>query len=168
MKFAIYQKCTNNVPIVYQYQKCTNNTPRASNSGSDSLSAFFLSWCQTEGITFSRLSRKPINYSSLLVIQKERELITESYRRKVQEVIDGDSFTIQKPIQEFNKIRIEGIDTPEVGQPYYKKAKRRLAGKIGGKTVTIKPVGQSYDRLVAEVYCDRQNLTRWMQERMYK
>lgn len=94
--------------------------------------------------------------------------MAKSYRRKVQGIIDGDTFWIQKPIKGFQKVRLAGVGAPERGKPYGEKAMHRLRGMIGGKVVTIKPVGTSYDRVVAEVYSGRRSVNKRMKNRIYK
>ena len=70
-------------------------------------------------------------------------------RRKVQKVIDGDTFTIRKRIWGSQRIRIAGKNAPERGRQAYL-AKRRLS-RLRGKVVTLKPVAKSYGRTVAYV-----------------
>lgn len=59
--------------------------------------------------------------------------MSESYRRRVQGIIDGDTFWIQKPIMGFTKVRLANVNAPARGKPYGEKAMRRLRGMIGEK-----------------------------------
>ena len=52
----------------------------------------------------------------------------------------------------FNKIRLKNIDAPEIDTPQGEKAIRYLKQLLEGKRVTFKPVGISYDRVVADVW----------------
>ena len=52
----------------------------------------------------------------------------------------------------FNKIRLKNIDAPESGTPQGEKAVRYLKQLLEGKRVRFKPVGISYDRVVADVW----------------
>jgi micrococcal nuclease len=55
---------------------------------------------------------------------------------KVIGIIDGDTYDIlvdNKPV----RIRMEGIDAPERGMPYNKKAKQYLANMVFGKMITV-------------------------------
>lgn len=63
-------------------------------------------------------------------------------------VIDGDTIVISG-----TKIRIAGIDAPELDHPWGQKSKYGLISMCKGKVVTahIKE-GQSYDRIVAKCY----------------
>ena len=52
----------------------------------------------------------------------------------------------------FNKIRLKNIDAPEIGTPQGEKAVHYLKQLLEGKRVRFKPVGISYDRVVADVW----------------
>ena len=52
----------------------------------------------------------------------------------------------------FHKIRLKNIDAPEIGTPQGEKAIRYLKQLLEGKRVRFKPVGISYDRVVADVW----------------
>lgn len=73
-------------------------------------------------------------------------------RRKVKRIIDGDTFIVGRKIGNTNRIRLAGINAPAKHQFGGKKAMNRLRGLIGGKIVTIVPVGRSYNRIVAKVH----------------
>lgn len=72
-------------------------------------------------------------------------------KRKVQRVIDGDTFKVRRNVAGSQYVRIAGLNAPEKGQQGYASAKRALIRQIGGRTVAIKPVGRSYGRTVAKV-----------------
>jgi endonuclease YncB( thermonuclease family) len=70
------------------------------------------------------------------------ELVGRAY------VIDGDTIAISRI-----KIRISGIDAPELDRPWGKKAKWALVNICKGQVVTAKLNGErSYDRLVGTCY----------------
>lgn len=72
-------------------------------------------------------------------------------KRYVVRVIDGDTFVLKSGA----KVRLIGVDTPEINQPYYKKAKDFLRSLIEGKVVFLeKDVSQTdrYGRLLRYVY----------------
>lgn len=52
----------------------------------------------------------------------------------------------------FNKIRLKNIDAPESGTLQGERAVRYLKQLLEGKRVRFKPVGISYDRVVADVW----------------
>jgi endonuclease YncB( thermonuclease family) len=67
-------------------------------------------------------------------------------------VVDGDTADVQLE-SGMIRIRFHGIDAPELGQPYGKAAKARLAELVFGKSVTVEPFEQDrYDRLVARLW----------------
>ena len=81
----------------------------------------------------------------------------KSTRRKVQKIIDGDTFMVRRNVGGSQYIRIAGINTPEKGERGYTNAKKHLQ-KLKGETVTIRPVGKSYGRTVAEVIYNRRKI----------
>ena len=65
-------------------------------------------------------------------------------------VIDGDTIKIRGM-----KIRLAGINAPELDQPYGVKSKYEMVKIVKGKTVYVVPDGTtSYDRIVATCYVD--------------
>lgn len=81
-----------------------------------------------------------------------------SYRRKVEKVIDGDTFKVRNKVNNSQYVRVAGLRCPEKGQPGYHSAKQNLARQIQGKTVTVKPKARSYGRTVADVIYKRRRL----------
>lgn len=82
----------------------------------------------------------------------------KSYRRRVQKIIDGDTFKIRKKVNNSQYIRITGLNCPEKGQRGYSSAKQKLIRQIQGKTVTVKPKAKSYGRVVADVIHKRKRI----------
>ena len=66
--------------------------------------------------------------------------VIEEFSGKVIGVTDGDTIKVLVN-KETVKVRLEGIDAPESGQSYGKKAKEALAEMVAGKTVTVKKTG---------------------------
>lgn len=63
-------------------------------------------------------------------------------------VIDGDTLVIGR-----TKIRLAGIDAPELDQPYGQKAKWAMVGLCKGQVITAELTGEtSHDRLVGTCY----------------
>ena len=67
-------------------------------------------------------------------------------KARVTRIIDGDTFKIAR-----KSIRLANVDAPEIGARGGAKAKSELKDMIGGKTISYKPVGKSYNRVVAQV-----------------
>jgi len=76
----------------------------------------------------------------------------KDWNGKVVKVIDGDSLLIKQG-REIYEIRLYGIDAPEYGQDYGKKAKSYLRKYILYKNVSVEPKDiDKYHRIVALVY----------------
>ena len=70
-------------------------------------------------------------------------------KETVTKIIDGD--TIETSVRK-KRIRIEGIDTPEKGQPGYSEAKKALKQLLKDEKITVTPVATDvYGRTVAKV-----------------
>lgn len=82
-----------------------------------------------------------------------------SVRRKVQKVIDGDTFKVRRRVRGTQFVRIAGLNAPERGKRGYSAAKKKLS-RLEGKVVTIRPVGRSYGRVIATVFYRRRKLRR--------
>jgi len=93
-------------------------------------------------------------------IKNDSEMLNMVMRRKVKRIIDGDTFIVNRKIGKTNVIRLAGINAPEKYQFGGKTATNRLRGLIGGKTVTIVPVGTSYHRIVANVRSNRKSINK--------
>ncbi len=69
-------------------------------------------------------------------------------------VVDGDTFRYG-----FQRIRIRGIDAPELSEPGGLNAAKRLEALLTQGSVHMIPRGKDvYDRLVADVFIDGQNV----------
>lgn len=67
-------------------------------------------------------------------------------------VHDGDTLTGLTGAREQIKVRLEGIDAPELGQPFGRAAKRALSDKVFGKRVEIVTTHRDrYGRTVGRV-----------------
>ena len=63
-------------------------------------------------------------------------------------IIDGDTIVVDKI-----KIRLAGIDAPELNQPWGQKSKWEMVRICKGNTIDVKLTGEtSYDRLVGTCY----------------
>lgn len=80
---------------------------------------------------------------------------------KVIGVTDGDTITVLDSEKHQVKIRLEGIDAPESGQPFGTQAKKALSEKAFGKEVTIKETGKDkYGRTLGHVYVGKLHVNR--------
>jgi len=84
----------------------------------------------------------------------------QPFTAKCVGVTDGDTITVLTSDKKQIKIRLYGIDCPEGGQAFGKKAKRFTSQLVFGKTVKIKPVTKDrYGRTVAHVFVDGKSLS---------
>ena len=95
--------------------------------------------------TSSSISSKEVTFSKSVIVTQEQEII-----RGKCHVIDGDTIVIGK-----QKIRLAGIDAPELHNPYGKQAKWALIDLSKGQDITAQLTGElSYDRVVAKCFLD--------------
>lgn len=84
-------------------------------------------------------------------------------RGRVVRIADGDSFTILVGNNRQQRIRLYGVDSPENGQPYSKRAKQALGEMISEKDLVIREKNKDrYGRIVALVYADGININEAM------
>lgn len=70
----------------------------------------------------------------------------------VVKVHDGDTITVLDASRTQHKIRLSGIDAPELAQAYGRASRDHLAGQVAGKTVNIEWNKQDqYGRTVGKV-----------------
>ena len=80
---------------------------------------------------------------------------SDDYLATCVRVIDGDTLTVADENQNLHRIRIVGMDAPELAQPYGKAAKAALAELILHKEVHVLPAGvDKYDRELAQLRYD--------------
>lgn len=69
-------------------------------------------------------------------------------------VVDGDTIRVGS-----ERIRLRGIDTPELSELEGPAAKRRLEELLRSGSIRIEPRGRDvYDRLLADVFVNEQNV----------
>lgn len=75
------------------------------------------------------------------------------YQATVVAVYDGDTITVRA--DKTVKIRLDGIDAPELKQPHGQASKQALSGLVFGKTITVTPANKDrYGRTVAQIKAD--------------
>jgi endonuclease YncB( thermonuclease family) len=76
-----------------------------------------------------------------------------SLHGKVIKIIDGDTYDILLNNHTTKRIRMDGIDAPERGMPFYKSSKNYLSNLCFGTGVLIEPTGKDrYGRTLAKTW----------------
>jgi endonuclease YncB( thermonuclease family) len=71
------------------------------------------------------------------------------------QIVDGDTITVLDAAKTQHRVRLAGIDAPELGQPYGKTSRQHLALLVGGKRVTVDwQKRDRYGRIVGKVLQD--------------
>jgi len=87
----------------------------------------------------------------------------DPFPAQVVSVHDGDTITVRS--SETYKIRLYGIDAPELKQPHGQASKHALSKMTFGKSINVIPTGKDrYGRVVAKVESDGVNVNRAMVE----
>ncbi len=74
---------------------------------------------------------------------------------KVIAIIDGDTYDLLVEGKKTVRVRMEGIDAPERGMPYYRVAKQYLGSLCFGKTVILQVTGiDNHGRYLGFTYLD--------------
>ena len=98
----------------------------------------------------------------LLIACTSFSISAASISGKTVGVHDVDTITVLQGRTQY-KIRLEGIDTPELKQAFGTKAKQALSGKVFGKKVQVKwEEKDRYGRILGSVYVGR----RWINNEM--
>ncbi|RQO32353.1 hypothetical protein DBR32_01740 [Taibaiella sp. KBW10] len=96
-------------------------------------------------------------YTALCATKNKQALpalqVNKTYSGRSVSVADGDTFTLLTEDKVSYNIRLEGIDAPEKGMPYYKVSKKYLAQLLLEKKLEcmVKKVDQ-YGRYVGRIY----------------
>jgi len=105
--------------------------------------------------------------------QPEVQSIAFENRFKVVEIIAGDTFIVS-PGWKWNneigaRIRPDGYNTPEKGDPKFQETKEKLEQLLLNKEIELKkPVMLSYGRLLCDVYLNDKNLKTYFPEYLVK
>lgn len=87
---------------------------------------------------------------------------------RVVGVYDGDTITVLTPAKEQLKVRLYGVDAPELKQPFGSRAKEELSSLVFGREVRLQVSQRDrYGRIVARVYVGDTEVNVLMVQRGY-
>ena len=87
----------------------------------------------------------------------------EQFTARVVSIADGDTLTVSDAASVQHKVRLQGIDAPERGQPFGTVARERLAALVMGKTVTVHNDGRDkWGRTLGRIEIEGQDVNRQM------
>jgi micrococcal nuclease len=109
--------------------------------------------------TLLKLARLPTNLLLLLLFSFSwscsRNVTKYPHSGKVISIIDGDTYDLLTKDKETIRIRMEGIDAPEKGMPFYRVSKKYLSKLCFKKNVKIEITGKDASgRYLAFTYLD--------------
>ena len=64
-------------------------------------------------------------------------VLAATLQGQVVKVVDGDTITVQDVMGRKHRIRLAGIDAPEMNQPYGLHSKNNLMSLVDGEMVTV-------------------------------
>jgi micrococcal nuclease len=83
----------------------------------------------------------------------------------VERVVDGDTLVLSFAKSNVVTLRLDGIDAPEKGQPYYREAKAYLDSLVTRGAISVLTNGADrYKRTIATVYIQGTNINQQMIE----
>ena len=92
-----------------------------------------------------------------LLLSASNSFGQDSFR--VVGIHDGDSITVLSVEKKQIKIRLEGIDAPELKQAFGSRAREHLSSLIMGKDVTLIVKGEDlYKRTLSKIFLDAQDV----------
>lgn len=81
---------------------------------------------------------------------------------QVERVHDADTLTLRCPDRRF-KLRLQGIDAPELGQPYGEQARLALQQRIGKRVLRVESRATDvYQRVIGRAQLDGVSLEDWL------
>ena len=94
-----------------------------------------------------------------LVLALSFPACADSLTGRVVRVADGDTITVLDANNQQHKLRLFGIDAPEIKQAYGQASRKHLSALVAGKTVLAEWYKRDkYGRTVAKVLLDGQDV----------
>jgi endonuclease YncB( thermonuclease family) len=90
---------------------------------------------------------------ALLLVLSGKTVVADTLTGRVVGVADGDTVTVLDADRRQHKIRLGGIDAPEIAQPYGQRSKENLSRMVFNKEVRVEwDKRDRYDRIVGKVW----------------
>ncbi|WP_101690765.1 thermonuclease family protein [Dysgonomonas massiliensis] len=100
-------------------------------------------------------------YIILLLIVLSLPIQSKTLKGKIVRVSDGDTIVLLDSTNTQHRIRLDGIDCPEKGQPFGRKATDFLKELTTGKTIIVEwEKKDRYNRILGVVYADNINVNK--------
>lgn len=94
-----------------------------------------------------------------LVIGRLREPAPGNADWRVLDIHDGDTVSCLAPDGRPHRIRLVGIDAPEFGQPFGRRAATALADKVAGRSVHVEDRGRDqHGRLLGRIHVEGRDI----------
>jgi endonuclease YncB( thermonuclease family) len=103
----------------------------------------------------------PLAAIGLCLISACAAIAAEPITGKVVSVHDGDTVRVLDAANVQHKVRLQGIDAPERGQPFGTVSRDRLAAMVMGKPVTVHDEGRDkYGRTLGRIEIEGRDVNR--------
>lgn len=87
--------------------------------------------------------------------KRKVEILEKKEYYLISKVVDGDTYHIRLENNTKLKIRMEGIDAPEKGMPFYNESKQFLVKITSGKKIRfVQSSKDQYGRIIAKTYLE--------------
>lgn len=97
----------------------------------------------------------------VLLVFSHTELFADTYHAEVTAITDGDTVVVLQAYGQKVRVRLAGIDCPEVKQPWGSRATQAASDYMKRKHVTVEEIGQDrYGRSIGRVFVDGANINR--------
>ena len=85
----------------------------------------------------ARPLRGILRHAALLLALLAQPVCAAALEGRVIHIADGDTLTVLDARQQSHKVRLAGIDAPERGQPFGRRAAEALGRLVANRTVTV-------------------------------
>ena len=94
-----------------------------------------------------------------VIVATALQLAPTSWTGKAEAPIDGDMLRIRDENDKLHKVRIQGVESPEDGQPFFKAAREHLGKVTKGRKLEVTEVGKdSAGQTLATIRVNGQDL----------